>query len=207
MIRWISVLDLIARRLAAPLAVARRRVRGVGEQAVQHLLGQHAAVQQRVEDRVVQRLHRPVVVALRIPRVVEAAREQQIGQLRDERLEVDLVEQVFDVAANSGTSSSACRASVRRGRFSCSTSSCPWPAIRRPRPSAVRRAADRGRARVRGRRAEQPPFVGPADLLQRAQAFEHEVGDRGAQRIRVAIADAERRRPPRRTRESDRPTP
>ena len=69
-----------------------------GEQAIEHLVRQHAAVQQRVENRVVQRLHRPVIVALRIPRRIEAARQQQVRQPRDERLEIDLGRQVGDEA-------------------------------------------------------------------------------------------------------------
>ena len=46
-----------------------------------------------------QRLHRAVffVVERMAPRVVEPAREQQVGQLRDEIVEIDLVEQVAGV--------------------------------------------------------------------------------------------------------------
>ena len=65
----------------------------IAEQPLDRLLRQHAAVEQRVEDRVVQRLHRPLVVVHRV-RVAEAAREQQVGQLRDQILEIQLVEHV-----------------------------------------------------------------------------------------------------------------
>ena len=68
-------------------------VGGVAEQPFDGLFRQHAAVEQRVEDRVVQRLHRPLFLVVAV-RVAEAAREQQIGQLRHQILEIQLVERV-----------------------------------------------------------------------------------------------------------------
>jgi hypothetical protein len=57
------------------------------------MIGQHAAVEQRVENRVVQRLHRPLFVVHAVG-VAEAAGEQQIGELRDQILEIQIVELV-----------------------------------------------------------------------------------------------------------------
>jgi hypothetical protein len=71
----------------------------LAEQLLQRFFRQHAAAEQRLEDGVVQRLHGAVLVARRrvAPRVAETAREQHVGQLRDEILEIDLVEQVARV--------------------------------------------------------------------------------------------------------------
>ena len=74
-------------------------VGGRAEQLVEGFVGEDAAVEQCIEDGIVQRLHRTVVVrAERIaPGVAEPAREQQVRQLRDQIVEVDLVEQVAGV--------------------------------------------------------------------------------------------------------------
>ena len=91
-----DLLDQIFELLARGLLVA---VRGLTEQLLQRVLRQHTAAEQRLENRVVQRLHRPVLVAVQriAPRVAEPARQQQVGQLRHEILEIDLVEQVAGV--------------------------------------------------------------------------------------------------------------
>ena len=68
-------------------------VRRVAEELLNRFLRQHAAVEERVEDRVVQRLHGPVVVVRRVG-AAESARQQQVGQLRDQILEIQLVERV-----------------------------------------------------------------------------------------------------------------
>ena len=68
-------------------------VGGIAEQALNRFSRQDAAVEERIENRVVQRLHRPLflVVAVRVP---ETAREQQVGELRDQILEIQLVERI-----------------------------------------------------------------------------------------------------------------
>ena len=66
----------------------------VAEQLLDGLVGQDAAVEERVENRVVQRLHRAVVV-VRGPgavRILKAARQQQVGELRHQILQIQLVE-------------------------------------------------------------------------------------------------------------------
>ena len=68
----------------------------IAEQLLDRLLRQHAAVEQRVENRVVQRLHRPLVVVQGV-RVAEAARQQQVRELRDQILQIEIVELVADV--------------------------------------------------------------------------------------------------------------
>ena len=87
-----QILDLLSR--AFLIAVS-----GLAEQLLDRLVREHAAAEQRLEDRVVQRLHRAVFLAVErmAPGIVEAAREQQVGQLRDEIVQVDLVEQVAGV--------------------------------------------------------------------------------------------------------------
>ena len=93
--RQLLILSLIATALANLVALT--ALRGIAlHQALEHLVGHHTAIEQRVEDGVVERLHRAVVIVLGVPRVVEPARQQQVGQLRDQRLEVELIEQVFD---------------------------------------------------------------------------------------------------------------
>ena len=64
------------------------------EQPLEHVRRQHAAAEQRFEDRVVQRLHRAVLVLRRIaPGIGESAREQQIRELRHELVHVELVKE------------------------------------------------------------------------------------------------------------------
>ena len=91
-----DLLDQILELLPRLLLVAVRRF---AEQLLQRLFRQHAAAEERFENRVVQRLHRAVLVAGRriAPRIAEPARQQQVGQLRDQILEIDLVEQVAGV--------------------------------------------------------------------------------------------------------------
>ena len=74
-------------------------VGGLAQEFLHRLVRKHAAAEQRLQNRVMQRLHRTVlfVVERMTPRVVEPAREQQVGQLRDEIVDVDLVEQVAGV--------------------------------------------------------------------------------------------------------------
>ena len=82
-----EILELLARLLL--VAVGR-----LTEELLDGLVRQHAAAEQRLEDGIVQRLHRAVLfVARAAPRIVEPAREQQVGQLRHEIVDVDLVEQ------------------------------------------------------------------------------------------------------------------
>ena len=45
-----------------------------------------------------QRLEGSIILALRVPRVVEAACKQQVGELREQRLEVQVVEEAGDEA-------------------------------------------------------------------------------------------------------------
>ena len=74
-------------------------VRRVAQELLHGLFRQQAAVQERIEDRVVERLDGLVAVLVIIRgcqrvavRVVEAAREKQLGELGDELLEVDAAE-------------------------------------------------------------------------------------------------------------------
>ena len=68
-------------------------VGGIAEQARDRFFRQDAAVEQRVEDRVVQRLHRPLFLVVAV-RVAEAARQEQVGQLRHQIFEIQLVERI-----------------------------------------------------------------------------------------------------------------
>ena len=87
-------LDDLLDQLLEPLL--RCLVAVLAEQLLQPLVGQHAAAQQRVEDRVVQRLHRPLVVGAAEVRIAETAGKQQVRQLRHQLVHVELVEQVGD---------------------------------------------------------------------------------------------------------------
>ena len=67
----------------------------LAEQLLERLVREHAAVEDRLQDGIVQRLHRMprfVVVVGQAVRAVEAAREQQVGQPREQILEIELVE-------------------------------------------------------------------------------------------------------------------
>src|SRR5207247_4253672 len=66
------------------------------EQATDRLFRQYAAIEQRVEDRFVQRLHRALVVVHPV-RVPEAAGQQQVGELRDQIFEIQAIELIADV--------------------------------------------------------------------------------------------------------------
>jgi hypothetical protein len=68
-------------------------VRRIAEQPFDRFLGQNAAIEQRVENRVVERLHRFLVFVGAVG-IAEAARQQQIRQLRHEVLEIEIVEVV-----------------------------------------------------------------------------------------------------------------
>jgi hypothetical protein len=70
-------------------------IRRIAEQPFDGFFGQHAAVEQRIQNRVVQRLHRLLGIVHRV-RVAEPAREQQIGKLRDQIFKIEIVELVTD---------------------------------------------------------------------------------------------------------------
>jgi len=74
-------------------------VRLVAEQLLQRVLRQHAAAQQGFQNRVVERLHRAFVLRPGEVRIVEAAREQQIGQLRHELVHVEVIQGRWGVLA------------------------------------------------------------------------------------------------------------
>ncbi len=68
----------------------------IAEQALDGFFRQDAAVEQRVEDGVVQRLHRPLFLVHAV-RAAESAGQQKIRQLRDEIFEIQVVELVADI--------------------------------------------------------------------------------------------------------------
>ena len=87
------------------------------EQPLERLVRHHPAVEDRLQDGVVQRLPRMprlLVVVLHAVRVVEAAPEQHVGQFRQELFEIELVEIV----------AGELRVAVFHRPLSCSTSSC-----------------------------------------------------------------------------------
>ncbi len=129
----------------------------IAEQSFDRLLRKNAAVEERVEDGIVERLHRPLslVGAVRVP---EAARQQQIRQLRDEILDIDIVEIVTRVLGiaiphSESHSSQPPATSHQPPATSCSTSSSrPWaPAALRP--SAAPRGGSDDEATSRQRRS------------------------------------------------------
>ena len=69
--------DLLNQFLELRPRIALIRVGRIAEQPLDRFLRQHAAVEQRVEDRVVQRLHRPILFVHGVG-IAEAARQQQI---------------------------------------------------------------------------------------------------------------------------------
>jgi len=75
------------------------RVRRIPQETFDGFIRQHAAVEERLENRVVQRLHRLLVVLSRArrARVAEAAGEQQVGELGDQILEIQFVQLVAGV--------------------------------------------------------------------------------------------------------------
>ena len=80
------------------LLLGGRRV--VAEQLLQQVVGQQPAVQQRIEDGVVQRLHGPIAVQRTVAvRTLEPARQQHLRQRRHEFFHVDFVGQARDVFA------------------------------------------------------------------------------------------------------------
>ena len=77
-------------------------VGGIAQQALERLFGQHPAVEERVHDGVVQRLHGAIVFGLAVHAAVgrlKSAGEQQVGQLLDQIVEVEIVERVAGVFA------------------------------------------------------------------------------------------------------------
>ena len=68
----------------------------IAEQPLDRFFRQDAAVEQRIEDGVVQRLHRPLFLVHAV-RAAESAGQQKIRQLRDQILEIQIVELVADV--------------------------------------------------------------------------------------------------------------
>ena len=70
--------DLLDQLLELRSRIVLVGVRGIPKQLLDGLFRQHAAVEQRVEDRVVQRLHRPLFLVHAAARVPEPAGEQQI---------------------------------------------------------------------------------------------------------------------------------
>jgi hypothetical protein len=91
-----DLLDQVLELLTRLLLIA---VRWFTQQLLQRFFREHAAAEERFQNGVVQRLHRPVLVAGgRIaPGIAEPARKQQVGELRHQILEIDLVEQVAGV--------------------------------------------------------------------------------------------------------------
>ena len=63
----------------------------VAEQPLDRLLRQDPAVEQGIENRVVQRLHRPLLVVHAV-RVAEPAGQEQIGELRHQIFEIQVVQ-------------------------------------------------------------------------------------------------------------------
>ena len=67
----------------------------LAEQLLDHLVGEHSSVEQRLEDGIVQSLARVpghAVVVREAVGVVEAARQQEVGELREQLLEIEVVE-------------------------------------------------------------------------------------------------------------------
>jgi len=67
----------------------------LAEQLFDHLVGEHSSVEQRLEDGIVQSLSRVpghAVVVREAVGVVEAARQQEVGELREQLLEIEVVE-------------------------------------------------------------------------------------------------------------------
>ena len=90
----LQLLDDLLDQLLDPLLRIVGGLPVLAEQLLEHLVGQQPAVQQRLEDGVVQRLRRHALPRRRrrAVRVVEAALEQQVRQLRQQLFEVEPVE-------------------------------------------------------------------------------------------------------------------
>ncbi len=72
----------------------------VAQQSLERFLRQHAAVEERVHDGVVQGLHRAVVFGLAVHAAVrrlEPARKEQIRQLLDQVVEIEIVQRIAGV--------------------------------------------------------------------------------------------------------------
>ena len=137
-----DLLDQLLELLAQLLLIAVGRL---AEDLLEHLGRQHAAAEERLENGVVQRLHRPIVGIRRIaPGIAEPAREQQVGQLRHQLVHVELVESdgtYFGMLVTSRLlprpcMPSRCLTSTRQGSYwrhlpSCNTASSS--AAARPR--------------------------------------------------------------------------
>ena len=88
----LKLLDDLVDELVEPRFRVVAILPALAEHPLERLVGQETAVQQRLEDRVVQRLHRSSVLAGHPVRIVEPARQQEIGQPRQQLFEVELVE-------------------------------------------------------------------------------------------------------------------
>jgi len=69
-------------------------VRRVAQQPFDRFFGQDAAIEERVENRVVQRLHRPLLVVHAAVGVAKPAGQKKIRQLGHQIFEIQFVEQV-----------------------------------------------------------------------------------------------------------------
>ena len=83
--------DLLNQLLELRPRVGLIAVGRIAQQPLDRLLGQHAAVEQRIQNRIVQRLHRALLVVHAV-RVAEPAGEEQIGELRHQIFEIEVVE-------------------------------------------------------------------------------------------------------------------
>ena len=168
------------------------------EQPLHHLVGQHAAAHDRLEDRVVERLHRALVLRSGEIRIVEPARQQQVGQLRHQRLEVEVVEVATGricvylnrMAPGSRLQLQARRASGVGSGGGMTARWSPEPGSPEPHPSSVvvpllppgicgmssKLGSDCGAlaARGRGLGGVIAAVVAAADLLGRVEPFEDE---------------------------------
>ncbi len=185
-----DLLDQLFELLARGVFVALGRVT---EHLLEEIVRQHAAVEQRFENRVVQRLHRAIAVIAGVARVPEPARHQQVGQLRHQLVHVELIEQVGNVLrVFVFHSSETLKPSSKRLGHGFSQASVVIPFLLPPAALVlvlVIVGSENGAARLRLLRttnrfgAVVAAQVAAADLLLRIQAFEQEVdggGDRPA---------------------------
>ena len=85
--------DLLDQLLELRAGVGLIAVGGIAQQPFDRFVRQHAAIEQGVENRVMQRLHRLLGIVGPVG-VSEAAGEQQVGQLGDQILEIEIVQLV-----------------------------------------------------------------------------------------------------------------
>jgi len=88
--------DLLDQLFELRARIALIGVGRIAKQPLDRLLGQNAAVEQGVEDRIVERLHRALVIVAAV-RIAEPAGEQQVGQLGDQIFQIEVVELVARV--------------------------------------------------------------------------------------------------------------